>query len=88
MQCGLRKNYVPHEEKTYGKANCKRYHEGCNMGFESKESNMEHFFVKDIIIADKINENIKESIGTSTSSIAKSLLWHDPSKRRIKQIDK
>jgi hypothetical protein len=87
MQGGFSKYNISHQEKAYGETHCKGHYKGRDMGLESYKPKVQHLFTEDIVIADKINENIQEGICATTCRIAESLLWQDPAEWRIKQID-
>ena len=50
------------------------------------EWGMCHLFPEDKMVADKIDENIENSIGTATCCIPEGLQGHEPAEGRIKVI--
>jgi hypothetical protein len=58
------------------------------MWLESDKAQVEYLFVQNIIVADKVNDNIQKSIGTAAGSIPESLHRHDFSEGRIEKINK
>lgn len=58
------------------------------MRTNSNTAQVHNFFLEYKIIADKKYKNIKHCIEAATGSIPKGLQWHEPSEKRIKNIDK
>ena len=48
---------------------------------------MNHFFPKNEIVADEINEDVEQSITTSTGQVAEGFFIHECPERRIKKIN-
>ncbi len=48
---------------------------------------MNHPFVKDEIIADKVQENVQQGIPAATSEVAEGFFIHDGTKRGIKIVN-
>ena len=57
------------------------------MRLESKKAKVKDPFVQNIIVADKINENIEQSICRPAGGIPERLQRHYSPERRIKKID-
>jgi hypothetical protein len=59
MQGGFSENNISHQKKANWETNGKGHHESSDMWLEGYEAEIEHFLMKDIIVADKVNENIE-----------------------------
>jgi hypothetical protein len=74
------KNYVSAEIKANRKSNTKGCQESGNMRTDSKDPDVYHLFLKDKVVTDKEDQNVKNSVKATTRSIPEGLQRHKPSK--------
>jgi hypothetical protein len=86
MKYRVRKDNVSHQHETRWKTDQKGYNESGNMGLKGNKSQMQNFFVQNIVICQEKNENIKGRICASAGSVPESLNGNELSEGRIEKI--
>jgi len=79
---------MTHQQKSGRKADAKRYDKGSDMWLECQDAYIQYLLVQNIVIGDKIYENVEECIEATTGCVAESLYGKYFSKRRIEKINK
>jgi hypothetical protein len=70
---GSGKYHVTHKHETGGETDKEGYDESCDMGFERDETQMQNFFMQNIIIGQEKHQNIENRVGASANSISEGL---------------
>jgi hypothetical protein len=78
---------MPHQHESYGKGDAECNDECTDVRAYSNKRKLHYLFVKNEIIADKINEDIQHGITATACQVSERFLIHQCPERRIEKIN-
>ena len=86
-QSGIREHYAAHKPEPGGKADAKCYDEGADIGRCHYRPQVHILFMKDVVKADIIQQDVQQGIASPAYQITKGLDINELPERRVKTVD-
>jgi hypothetical protein len=84
---GIGKYYMPHQHEADGECHCEGNDESRYVRTDGHKWQVQHLFLQDEIVTDKIDEDVQQGIPSPAGKVAECLPVHDMAERRIEKIN-
>lgn len=85
-QSGICEHNAAHKPEARGKADEERNDKRRDVRADGHKTKINHFFLKDVIVADEVQHNVKQGVASAACQVPKGLQINKFPERRIKLV--